>query len=76
MNGNERDEQRDGTPEWAAEEGSRASMAESEADQAGAVPEPNPQPGRAGISNRREPESPTGTVGRSDFPLTDQSHRR
>jgi hypothetical protein len=76
MNGNERDEQRDGTPEWAAGEGSRASMAESAADRAGAVPEPDPQPGRAEGSNRREPESPAGTVGRSDFPLTDRSHRR
>ncbi len=51
-------------------------MAESEADRAGAVPEPDPQPGRAEVSNRREPESPTGTVGQSDFPLTDRSHRR
>ena len=35
-----------------------------------------PQPRRAEVLNRREAGSPTGTVGQSDFPLTDLSHRR
>ncbi|KDN21873.1 hypothetical protein [Amycolatopsis rifamycinica] len=64
------DEKRDTTPAWTEEEGSRASMAESGPGLAG---EPDPQPGRAEVSERREPASPTGAVGQSDYPVTDVS---
>ncbi|KDO10824.1 hypothetical protein DV26_09840 [Amycolatopsis mediterranei] len=48
-----------GTTLASIEEGSRASMAEGELGLAGG---PDPQPGRAEVSERREPASPAGAV--------------